>query len=63
MDKRHPFQRDVNKAIGLRARRHFQTIAIIGALDRAEQQATVEQFASAARIAARILSSARNGFR
>jgi len=60
MDKRGPFQRDPGTAMARRARRHFETIAILGELDRAEQRATPEQFATAARIAARILSNARS---
>ena len=49
-------KRDLAAAMVLRARRHFQTIAILGAFDRAEEHATAEQFAAAARVAARILS-------
>ena len=43
-----------------KARLHFQSIAILNELDRAERQATPEQFASAAKIAARTVSVARN---
>jgi len=42
-----------------RARKHFESIAIVRALDRAERLVTALQFAVAAKIAARIISSAR----
>ena len=41
-----------------RARQHFQTLAMLNALDVAELRATPEQFAAAARITARTLSKA-----
>jgi hypothetical protein len=53
-------KRDSAAAMALRARRHFQTMAILSGFDRAEEQATAEQFNSAARIAARILFNVRN---
>jgi hypothetical protein len=43
-----------------KARLHFQSIAILNELDSAERRATPEQFASAAKIAARTVSVARN---
>jgi len=43
----------------LRARKHFETLALLSALDHAERLATAIQIAAAARIAARIVSSAR----
>jgi hypothetical protein len=43
-----------------KAQRHFQIIAMLNELDRAEQHVTPERFASAARIAARLVSNARN---
>jgi hypothetical protein len=49
-------KRNAAAAMVLRARRHFQTLAILGAFDKAEEQATAEQFAVAARVTARILS-------
>jgi len=43
----------------LRARRHFQVVAILSALDRAEAQATTKAFKEAARVAARVLARLR----
>ena len=43
-----------------KAQLHFQSIAILNELDKAERHATREQFASAAKIAARTVSVARN---
>jgi hypothetical protein len=60
MNKRPPIPRDLS-GLPERARRHFQTVAILNHLDRAERQATPEQFAVAARIAARAVCNARNG--
>ena len=45
-----------------RARRHFETIAIINELDNAERHATLEQFTAAARVAARAICNARHRF-
>ena len=59
LDRMNADKRDPTAAMILRARRHFQTIAILGAFDRAEEHATAEQFATAARISARILSMSR----
>ena len=42
-----------------RARRHFESIAIINELDNAERHATQEQFTTAARVAARTICNAR----
>ena len=50
MDKRDHAQR---------ARQLFQTVAILTALDRAERRASFAQFAWAAKVAARIVSNAR----
>jgi hypothetical protein len=63
MDKRGPFQRTPRTAVALRAQRHFQTIALLEQLDRAERYAGTEEFAAAARIAARALSNARGASR
>jgi len=52
-------KRDPTAAMILRARRHFQSIAILGAFDRAEARPTSAQFAAAARVAARTLSTLR----
>jgi hypothetical protein len=60
MNKRPPIPGDLS-GLPERARRHFQTVAILNHLDRAERQATLEQFAAAARIAARAVCNARNG--
>jgi len=60
MNKRPPVPRDFS-GLPERARRHFQSVAILNHLDRAERQATPEQFASAARIAARAVCNARDG--
>jgi len=43
-----------------KSRLHFQSVALVSELDRAENQATPEQFASAAKITARTISIARN---
>jgi len=42
-----------------RARKHFESIVILKALDRAERLVTAMQFAAAAKIAARMVCSAR----
>ena len=47
------------RVMDYRARKPFESIAILHALDRAERLVTAMQFATAARIAARIMSSAR----
>jgi hypothetical protein len=47
------------KVMTTKARLHFQSVAILNELDKAECQATLEQFASAAKIAARTLLLAR----
>ena len=60
MNKRPPIPRDFS-GLPERAQRHFQTVAILNHLDRSERQATPEQFAAAARIAARAVCNARNG--
>jgi len=60
MNKLPPIPRDL-AGLPERARRHFQSVAILNHLDRAERQATSEQFAAAARIAARAVCNARNG--
>jgi hypothetical protein len=61
MDKRPPIPRHPSPALPERAWRHFKSVAILNELDKAERQATAEQFAAAARIAARALCNARNG--
>ena len=43
-----------------KAHRHFQSVALLAELDRAERYATYEQFASAAKIAARAVANARH---
>jgi hypothetical protein len=43
-----------------RARRHLMSVLIIERLEAVERHASPEQFAAAARIAARIISQARN---
>jgi hypothetical protein len=43
-----------------RALKHFKSLAILETLDRADTHATPEQFASAAKITARVLSRARD---
>ena len=63
MDKRAPTRRYGATVMTNKARRHFQSIAILNELDRAERYVTPEQFASAARIAARAVSVARNSSR
>jgi len=60
MHKHKPIRYRGARVMTEKARRHFQVIAILNELDRAEQHATLEQFASAARIAARLVSNARN---
>jgi len=42
-----------------RARQLFETVAILTALDRAERRASAAQFEWAAKVAARIVSNAR----
>ena len=42
-----------------KAHRHFQSVALLAELDRAERYATYQQFASAAKIAARSVANAR----
>jgi len=61
VNKRPPIPDDHSPPLPERARRHFQSIAILTELDKAERRATPEQFASAARIAARAVCNARNG--
>lgn len=60
MDERAPTRRFGATVMTSKARLHFQSIAILKEFDRAERQATPGQFASAARIAARTVSVARN---
>ena len=55
MNRRYPSSAYLTQ----RARRHFETVAIVKALDRAERLATALQFATAAKIAARVMCSAR----
>lgn len=43
-----------------KAYRHFQSVELLAQLDRAERYATPEQFAAAARIAARSVTNARH---
>jgi hypothetical protein len=47
----------------LRARLHFETLELINQLEVAEQRATPEQFAAAARTAARAISTAKFDWR
>ena len=60
MNERAPTRRVGATVMTSKARLHFQSIALLNELDRAERQATPEQFASAARIAARTVSVARD---
>jgi hypothetical protein len=60
MNKRPPIPRQLLPELPERARRHFKSIAILSELDKAESQATHDQFAVAARIAARAVCNARN---
>ena len=60
MDERAPTRRFGATVMTSKARLHFQSIAILNELDKAERKATPEQLASAARIAARTVSIARN---
>jgi len=60
MNEPAPHRRCAARVMTSKARLHFQSIAILNELDRAERQATPEQFASAARVAARTVSAARN---
>jgi hypothetical protein len=61
MNNKHPPVPHPLSGLPERARRHFQSVAILNHLDRAERQATPEQFAAAARIAARAVCNARTG--
>jgi hypothetical protein len=63
MNERAEPRRCPAEVMTIRARLHFQSVAILNALDKAECQATPEQFASAAKIAARTVLSARNRLR
>jgi soluble cytochrome b562 len=58
MNKPLPFPRRLGD-LPERARRHFESIAIINELDNAERHATQEQFMAAARVAARAICNAR----
>jgi len=59
MDRRQP-PRPYGAAVATnKARRHFLSIAMLSQLDRAERHVTTEQFAAAAKIAARAVSIAR----
>jgi len=60
MNERAPTRRVGATVMTSKARLHFQSIAILNELDRAERQATTAQFASAARIAARTVTVARD---
>ena len=60
MSERAPPRRFAARVMTSKALLHFQSIAILNELDRAERQATPKQFASAAKIAARTVSLARN---
>src|SRR4029453_472029 len=53
MNERAPPRRFAATVMTSKARLHFQSIAILNELDRAERRATPEQFASAAKITAR----------
>jgi len=55
MSERAPPRRSNAKVMTSNALRHFQSIAILNELDRAERQATPQQFASAAKVAARMV--------
>ena len=63
MNEPVPFRRCAAGVMTSKARLHFQSIAILHELDRAERHATPEQFASAAKVAARTVSVARNSSR
>ena len=60
MDKRGQIRQQGAKVMTEKAQRHFQSIAVLKELDQAERDATVEDFAAAAKIAARAVSNARN---
>jgi hypothetical protein len=60
MNERDEGRRSAARLLTSKARLHFQSIAILNYLDRAEWHATAEQFAAAAKIAARTLLLARN---
>lgn len=60
MDKRTWIRHHKVTVMTYKAQRHFQSVALLSGLDRAERYATFEQFASAAKIAARSISNARN---
>jgi hypothetical protein len=59
MDRRQPPQLYGAAVMTSKARRHFQSIAVLSQLDRAERHATPEEFAAAAKITARAVSIAR----
>lgn len=59
-NKRHLIPPGVWAKLSDRARRHLMSIMIIERLEAVERQATTEQFALAARIAARAIAHARN---
>jgi hypothetical protein len=59
MNERAQPRRCAARVMTSKAQLHFQSIAILNGLDRAERQATPELFASAAKIAARTVWMAR----
>lgn len=59
MDKRPPTWPYGRAVMTNKARRHFQSIAMLSELDRVERHATTEQFAAAAKLTARAVSIAR----